>query len=573
MHNDGRSAPKGGTSWIERVADSVLEAVLQSRQAVGTIVCASGISPSGPVHLGNLREVMTVHLVADELRRRGHSVEHIHSWDDFDRLRKVPEGMPRILEPEVGRPLARIPDPFGEYPSYADRFIAEFSDSLERLAIRPRYVRQSEAYRRGAYTEQIRLALARRKEIFDILAEFKTPGRSARGEVSGREGYYPFRPYCKTCGRDTTLVLQHDMPGDALSYSCSSCGHAHTMLLTELPLEGKLVWKVDWPMRWAHEQVDFEPGGEDHSSPQGSFAVGKRIVREIFGAKEPFYVGYAFVGLSGASTKMSSSAGVVASPATALQVLEPAIVRWLYARRPPSHSFSIELGATVQRLYDEWDQLLDRVEHDSANDADRLLADVATRAFGEVVPTTQLRAAFRMLASAADLTRGDRDQIVRIASAHVQAGHEGGVRAAMLEPRLQCAINWALHFVPEEERTHVRDTYDVPTWAALSESTRQGVRMLLARMDEHWSLDGLTQLLYGIPKLLHGLPEDARPNDPVIKEAQRDFFVALYRLLCNSERGPRLPTLFLSLGPVRVRALLSIPAVADEPQPTESATL
>ena len=28
--------------------------------------CASGISPSGPVHLGNLRELMTPHLVADE---------------------------------------------------------------------------------------------------------------------------------------------------------------------------------------------------------------------------------------------------------------------------------------------------------------------------------------------------------------------------------------------------------------------------------------------------------------------------------------------------------------------------
>ncbi len=35
------------------------------------ITVASGLSPSGPIHLGNLREVMTPHLVADEIRRRG----------------------------------------------------------------------------------------------------------------------------------------------------------------------------------------------------------------------------------------------------------------------------------------------------------------------------------------------------------------------------------------------------------------------------------------------------------------------------------------------------------------------
>jgi lysyl-tRNA synthetase class 1 len=33
---------------------------------------------------------------------------------------------------------------------------------------------------------------------------------------------------------------------------------------------GKLVWKVDWPMRWAYEGVVFEASGADHSSPAPS---------------------------------------------------------------------------------------------------------------------------------------------------------------------------------------------------------------------------------------------------------------------------------------------------------------
>jgi len=47
--------------WITRIADRVEANVRQTKGEQATIVCASGISPSGPVHLGNLREVMTVH--------------------------------------------------------------------------------------------------------------------------------------------------------------------------------------------------------------------------------------------------------------------------------------------------------------------------------------------------------------------------------------------------------------------------------------------------------------------------------------------------------------------------------
>ena len=58
------------------------------------VTVSSGASPSGPVHLGNLREFLTTHFVADELRRRGLEVRHLHVWDDYDRFRKVPAGVP-----------------------------------------------------------------------------------------------------------------------------------------------------------------------------------------------------------------------------------------------------------------------------------------------------------------------------------------------------------------------------------------------------------------------------------------------------------------------------------------------
>ena len=47
------------TDWVSRFADEVIEE--SERRAPGKpVVVASGLSPSGPIHLGNLREVMCV---------------------------------------------------------------------------------------------------------------------------------------------------------------------------------------------------------------------------------------------------------------------------------------------------------------------------------------------------------------------------------------------------------------------------------------------------------------------------------------------------------------------------------
>jgi lysyl-tRNA synthetase class 1 len=61
--------------------------------------------------------------------------------------------------------------------------------------------------------------------------------------------------------------------------------------------------------------------------------------------------------------------------------------------------------------------------------------------------------------------------------------------------------------------------------------------------------------VYGVPKVVAGLPPDTRPT-PELKVAQRKFFVLLYRLLVGRDTGPRLPTLLLAIGADRVRKLV-----------------
>jgi lysyl-tRNA synthetase class 1 len=535
--------------WTERIADTVEKNVRETRGAGTAIVCQSGISPSGPIHLGNMREIISVHLVAEELRARGWAVTHIHSWDDFDRLRKIPSDAPQEMAQYIGTPLSDVPDPLRQYDSYASRFISEFEQAMDRLCVHPKYVRESAAYRSGRYNKQIKEAIDKRFEIFDILAQYQSEERAERPAAERRAEYYPFRVYCQSCGKDTTRISGYD--DGLIEYSCDNCGNQASFDL-DSEVTGKLVWKVDWPMRWSFEGVDFEPGGEDHSSPGGSLSVGRQIVSRIFGGRAPYYVGYAFVGMAGRS-KISSSEGPAKTPLDGLEIFEPGVLRWLYVRRNISQSLTIDFGKAVQRTYDEWDAFVERIDQNTASRIDQIVFDRSVKTSSCAVARSRVPVSFRLLASSADLAQGNREQILRIVNQHRD---EPAVDESDLEPRLSCAIHWAEEYLPEEEHTRVADSFNTAAYAELSPQIKEGIRLLADKLDENWSLQGLTQLIYGIPKLLLGLPMDAEP-DQALKDAQRSFFVALYSLICGRDTGPRLPTLFLAIGRDRVRQLLT----------------
>ncbi|MER5545881.1 lysine--tRNA ligase [Streptomyces sp. NPDC002589] len=567
------------TDWVSRFADEVIEE--SERRAPGKpVVVASGLSPSGPIHLGNLREVMTPHLVADEIRRRGHQVRHLISWDDFDRYRKVPAGIAGVDESwaeHIGKPLTSVPAPQGSsYANWAEHFKAAMIASLAELGVEFDGISQTAQYTSGVYREQILHAMKHRADIDAILAQYRTKkapkkqqqkavdeaeleaeeGSGAAAEddgSSGSAGYFPYKPYCGQCDKDLTTVTSYDDDTTELSYTCTACGFTETVRLSEFN-RGKLVWKVDWPMRWAYEGVVFEPSGVDHSSPGSSFQVGGQIVG-IFGGEQPIGPMYAFVGISGMA-KMSSSRGGVPTPADALKIMEPQILRWLYARRRPNQSFKIAFDQEIQRLYDEWDKLAGKVADGSA-----LPADVAayTRAVGTAageLPKTVRPLPYRTLASVADITAGHEDQALRILSELDPEQPLASLDEA--RPRYDKAEAWINTHVPADQRTIVRDEPDAELLKSLDEASQQSVRLLLDGLAEHWSLDGLTHLVYGVPKVQAGFSADATPKElpPEIKTAQRTFFALLYHLLVGRDTGPRLPTLLLAVGQERVRRLL-----------------
>ena len=109
--------------------------------------------------------------------------------------------------------------------------------------------------------------------------------------------------------------------------------------------------------------------------------------------------------------------------------------------------------------------------------------------------------------------------------------------------------------MPASERTVVRSAPDTERLAALSGAEARWIDLLLENLPEELDLEPVTTLVYGVPKLAHGLPVDADPTDEV-KADQKVFFTLLYNLLVGKDRGPRLPTLIVALGSERVRSLL-----------------
>ena len=135
-------------------ADQIAEKVIREKGDKETYTVASGITPSGVVHFGNFREVITTDLVTRALMQRGKKVRFIYSWDDYDTFRKVPANMPKQdeLKELLYQPIVDVPDPFGEYSSYAEHNEKVFEKDLPRVGITyVDFIYQSKKYRAGDY--------------------------------------------------------------------------------------------------------------------------------------------------------------------------------------------------------------------------------------------------------------------------------------------------------------------------------------------------------------------------------------------------------------------------------------
>jgi lysyl-tRNA synthetase class 1 len=330
--------------WV----DLLVEQICQQRTA--PYVVNDAWTPSGPAHVGSLRGVILHDAVTRGLRDRGHPVDFLYGFDDFDPLDGIPPSVPRAFyEPHLGRPLCQVPW-HGGAGSFADHFAAEFESVFRAVGCGPRTYRTSELYRRGEFDFALRLALDRAAEIVAIEREITGSRRAER---------HPVQVLCEECGRiGTTVVLRWD--GEQVEYECRpdkvtwarGCGHRGR----RSPFRGgaKLTYRTEWAAKWALFGVKVEGAGKDHMTRGGSHDTASAVARRVFGVSVPFPIPYEFFLVGG--RKMASSRGGV-SARELLEVLRPELVRFLVVRAYYRTAIDFDPGGeTIPRLYDEYDR-------------------------------------------------------------------------------------------------------------------------------------------------------------------------------------------------------------------------
>ncbi|UTF55423.1 lysine--tRNA ligase [Natronosalvus rutilus] len=516
--------------WADEIADRI-----EARDPEEPVVIKGGISPSGVPHLGNMNEIMRGYYVAEVLRERGHEVRQVFTSDDRDPLRKLPRTLCDLegnlvdlgnvdagaLGRNLGAPYTDIPDPFGCCDSYGDHFSTIIQDSADALEVPIDLVSTTDLYLEGEFDDVVEYVLENRERAADVLSTYQD-------KVDSDGDYVPFNPICEECGKVTETVTGVDLEAGTVDYECtdmeagdrtiSGCGHEGTATFRE----GKMPWRFEWPGQWQVLGVDFEPFGKDHA--EGSWPSGEDISRNFFEVEPPVPMVYEWFTLDG--EPFSSSQGNVILVSDVLEVLEPEVLRYFFAKDPAkARDFSVE---RLDLLVDEFDRFeaIYFGEVEASEDEQAFAERVYPLVVGGVDELEERAERIRLpytFAAVLGMTEDPelREEIARREGHIPDDAPEWAVEDALA--RVERARNWARRteneFDYELKREAIPDhDFDAATEAALEE--------LADFIEEGHDPDEIQGEIY----------ETAKRHDVGVG----DFFSAGYRLFFDEEQGPKL---------------------------------
>lgn len=461
--------------WAMRTAENLL-----ATHGEGPHVVVTGISPSGNIHVGNLREVLVAEAVVNALKSLGSEVRFFFHADTIDPLRKIAPGVPAEFESYIGHSLSRVPDPEGCHASYAEHFLSPFEEALKRMGMDVEVLRSHELYEGGFYAGVIREALDRTEDLRNILQE-----------ISGRkmpEHWSPYLPRA-TSGRLTGARILEHLPEEGKVVFADEDGWEEVADYSKG--EGKLGWRVELAARWKALRVTFEPFGKDHTSRGGSTDTADRMAREVFRYPVPARYEYEWIQLKGKGA-MSSSKGIVLLPNDLLDIMPPDALRRMVLGRDPARALDLDLAEGFPRFMDEY------------------------RA------GTEAPVPFAHLVTVAQTVAGDPDRAAEML-------RRGGYREAASDPEklrrdLAYARNWAEEWAPESYRFGVRDEVP-PEVADLDAEQRNYLAIAAGRLEDGMDGDTVQDLLYSTAVELGLKPKAA--------------FGAVYTVLLGKKSGPK----------------------------------
>lgn len=337
---DLRGVAMESKAWPYEEARKLLKRYPDGAPAKGHILFETGYGPSGLPHIGTFNEVLRTTMV----RNAYHALSDIPTRliafsDDMDGLRKVPDNVPNqaMLAEYLGKPLTKIPDPFGKFESFAHHNNAMLRDFLDRYGFDYEFLSSTDCYTSGRFDDALRSVLRHYDAIMGVMLPTLRKERQA--------SYSPVLPISSKSG----IVLQ--VPVEVIDVEAGLVRFVDEGETIEQSILGggaKLQWKVDWAMRWAALGVDYEMAGKDLID---SVTQSSKIAR-VLGARPPEGFNYEMF-LDEKGEKISKSKGNGLSLDQWL-TYGPQESLAFYIYREPKKAKSLHMGVIPRAVDDYW---------------------------------------------------------------------------------------------------------------------------------------------------------------------------------------------------------------------------
>ncbi len=518
------AAARVSKAWPFEEARKLLKRFPDGKPNGAPVVFETGYGPSGLPHIGTFQEVLRTTLVrrAYEVLSGGAPTRLIAFSDDMDGLRKVPDNIENraVLDANLGRPLTRIPDPFGCHESFAHHNNAMLRAFLDRFGFDYEFVSSSDRYNSGEFDDALKGVLRNWQGIMDIMLPTLRAERAAT--------YSPVLPISETTG----AVLQVPLTVlDAEAGIVRFEEDGRTVEQSILGGKSKLQWKVDWAMRWVALGVDYEMCGKDLTD---SVRESGKIARVLGGRPPEGMIYELFLDANGEKISKSKGNGLT-------------IDEWLtygseeslgfYIYREPKSAKSLHVGI-IPRAVDEYWQFREKlaeqpIEQQLGNPVWHLLRTngVASGA-GDKLPVT-----YGLLLNLVGVlgAGASRDQVWSYLGNYVENADPAA------HPELDKLVTTAL--------AYNRD-FIAPT--LIRRKPEAGEALALTALDEELastSDDATAELLQNI---VYAIGKDPHYGF----EGLRDWFKCLYETLLGSSQGPRMGSFIALYGIANTRKLI-----------------
>lgn len=515
--DDWRGVAQVCPAWPFEEARKLLARFERDKTFPDVVRFETGYGPSGLPHIGTFGEVVRTNMVkgAFETLAPGVPTELVCFSDDMDALRKVPDNVPNqdLLAHHLGQPLTRVPDPFGQYPSFGAHNNARLKTFLDTYTDAPyTFMSATECYRGGLFNDALKHVLTCHQAILDIMLPSLGQERQAT--------YSPILPICPRTGRVLLVPLTHLNEADAsVTYTDPETGALTTVSI----LDGhcKLQWKADWAMRWVALDIHYEMSGKDLID---SFALASKICRAL-GHHGPEKYHYELF-LDEEGKKISKSKGNGLSVEDWLKYAPPESLKY-FMYQSPRVAKKLHFGV-IPKMMDDY--LMQVRAFPTQTKAEKLNNPIWHLARNHLPAHEAGPLSFALLLELVNASSAGRspDLLWGFITRYIPEARPG--RYVLLDRMVDCALRYFHDFT--QNKLHPRQPTSLER-AALAD--------LYQRLEAYTivppSAEALQNILYQVGKD-HGFPQ------------LKDWFTALYEVLLGQSSGPRFGS-FVALYGVR----------------------